>query len=55
MGTPLLGFEAQWEMCDVGRKPRALLHLRGTLKVTVTWEGQGCKGRKVSSFVNLVL
>ena len=32
MGTPLLGFEAQWEMCDVGRKPRALLHLRGTLK-----------------------
>lgn len=36
MGTQLLGFEAQWEMCGVGRKPRALLHLRGILKVKVT-------------------
>lgn len=44
MATQLLGFEAQWEMCGVGRKPRALLHLRGILKVKGTWEGQGCKG-----------
>ena len=44
MGTQLLRFEAQWEMCGAGRKLRALLHLRGILKVKATWQGQGCKG-----------